>query len=46
MGLNTLADSVVTEQVVCERNGWEVDWTYATPSLEGVVCLIDTRTQT
>jgi hypothetical protein len=25
----------------------EVDWTYATPSLEGVVeCLIDTRTQT
>jgi hypothetical protein len=25
----------------------EVDWTYAAPSLEGVVrCLIDTRTQT
>jgi hypothetical protein len=25
----------------------EVDWTYAAPSLEGVIeCLIDTRTQT
>jgi hypothetical protein len=46
VGLNTLAESVISEQSLQEERLGKLSGLYAVPSLEGIVCLIDTRTQT